>query len=194
MTSIRKPHGFYDKLQEAEPFEKKIKDRLGRFLFLQKVRKIPYDPQNPSTVQQQKEGVDIIVESEKAKFDVKIRDNCYYKKGILIEIMSVVEQEKLGWFYTSKAHAIIYAWWNKQKSNLMREGFLILHQDSRLREWFDAKKEKYFTFETHSEQNGNLWTTHFKIVPINDFPKGTLVPFNAQLPTENKQTKLHPLF
>jgi len=175
VTVIRKPHGFIDKLREAEPFEEKLKDRLSRFLFLQKVKKIPYDPQNPSTVQQQKEGVDIVIRSEEAKFDIKIRDNCYYKRGILIETMSVLEQKKLGWFYTSKAHAVAYAWWNKQKTNLMREGFLLLLQDPQLKEWFETNKDKYHILKTHSKQNGNLWTTCFKIIPINDFPKGTLI-------------------
>jgi len=194
MTTFKKPHGFSEKLSEAEPFEEKLKQRLSRFLFLQKAKKIPYNIEDATTVEQQKDGIDILIESEKATFDVKVRDCQYYKRGILIETMSVKESQKLGWFYTSKANAVAYVWWNKQKTNLMPEGFLLLLQDKRLREWFETNKDSYATLETHSKEDDNLWTTCFKIIPIEDFPKGTLIRFNSTLPPSDKQSRLKAFF
>jgi len=193
MTIFKKPHGFSEKLKEAEPFEEKLKERLSRFLFLQKAKKIPYDSENPVAIKQQKQGVDILIESEKATFDVKVRDFRYYKRGILIETVSIKELQKLGWFYTSKANAVAYVWWNRQKTNLMSEGFLLLLQDKRLREWFEANKDNYQTLETHSKENEKLWTTCFKIIPIKDFPTNTLIPFNSTL-SSRKQSHLKIFF
>jgi len=135
--------------------------------------------------------VDVTVKLKRSSFDVKFRDNQYYLKGILIETVSVLERDIPGWFYTSKADEVIYLWWNKGRTTLMPIGYRIFIQDRRLREWFEQRKADYPEKEAVSTRNGETWHTRFVIVPIEDFPEGTIQRFRVRVKLQDsRQLKL----
>ena len=94
-------------------------------------------------MEKQNEGLDAGVVWEKATFDTKVRDYDSRKYGdVLIEIVSVIETQKPGWYYTSKADYIAYVWWNPKKTDLY-EGYLISLQSPKLREWFERNQQQF---------------------------------------------------
>ena len=141
----------------------------------------------------QRKGIDGILYAETAKIDPKVRDYSVYKwKDILIETISVMEENKLGWFYTSEADIVAYVWENPSKTNLI-DGFFIFIQNKDLKEWFEKYKNKHPEKRrvATSLRTGIIWHTENFAVPINEFPKGTLIRFDPKLPSLGKQSMLN---
>lgn len=178
-----KPHSFDEKLKEAAEWEQKVSQSLVDLVVAEAWRL--------ASREEQRDGVDVVVKLKKSTFDVKFRDNKYYLKGILIETVSVVEEGKPGWFYTSQADEIIYLWLNKERTGLMPLGFRVFHRDRRFREWFEEHKNHYREQYTSSEKDGKVWHSRFVVVPIEDFPSGTLQRFNVRVMVHDpSQSKL----
>jgi len=185
-------HDFNKKLNEAAPWEKRVAEKIRTFMMRYNVYMISYD--NLEDINRQQAGMDIIVSSEAAGWEIKTRAPKYYRKGILLETTSVVETNKPGWLYTSKADIIAYVWLNEAGTNLMPIGYFIMIKELRKTRWYDRLPGRYHVFHTDSERKtpeGMIyWRTEFICPPIEDFPKDTLYKFNAILPSNYKQTIL----
>lgn len=171
-------------LDDGLKWEEKLLAKIDHILLTTTIQRIDYT-QNPNT---QREGIDGVISKKQSSIEIKTRKYFSYKyKDILLETKSVIEQNILGWFYTTNADIIAYVWENDSRTNLI-DGYLIFISKE-LRHWFDENKHKFKKqiAETESE-NGN-WHTENYAVPINAFPKGTTYRFNPRL-NFTQQSKL----
>jgi len=186
------PRDFDKDLNEAAPWEKRIAEKIRIFMMRYNIDMITYD--NLEDIKRQKNGLDFFIKSESAGWEIKTRASKYYRKGILLETTSVVETNKLGWLYTSKADVIAYVWLNESLTNLMPIGYFIMIKELRKTPWYDRLPGRYHVFHTDSERKTSdgmiSWRTEFICPPIENFPKDTLYKFNAILPSNYKQTIL----
>ena len=174
-------------LENGRKWELPLLEKISRLRLREKVR---YLGRNQEF---QRKGIDGIVYAEKAKIDPKSRKYSAYKyKDILIETISVIEKNKLGWFYTSEADVIAYVWENASRTNLI-DGYFIFIQDTIFRKWFEnyklANPQKRRI--AWSQRNGHFWSTENFAVPITKFPKGAVLRFNPKLPSTKKQSTLN---
>jgi len=182
-TVAKRVHSFWKRLEEAQRWEGRVSEDVADMLVVEAVKR--------ASRQEQKDGIDIIIQLKRGTFDVKFRDYKYYGKGILIETVSVIEEGVPGWFYTSKADSVVYFWWNPERTSLIPLACFVNIQDKRLREWFEENKHKLPTYRAETEKDGRLYHTEFVIVPEREFPKGTIkwIPFRPMLVQE--QLKLN---
>jgi len=189
---MRPPHDFDEKLNEAISWEKRIAEKIRTFMMRYNINMISYD--NLKDIERQRNGMDFIVKSEAAGWEIKTRSPKYYLKGILLETTSVVEKNKPGWLYTSKADVIAYVWLNESFTNLMPIGYFIMIKELRNTQWYKNLLGRYKIKDTDSERRTPegiiYWKTEFITPPIKDFPRDTLYQFNAILPSNHKQTIL----
>lgn len=177
---MKPPHDFNGKLKEVEPWVEHLKNKIEDFLVHHNIRTISYEAEP----KQQKRGFDLIVKCEEAGWEAKIRNNLYYKKNdILFETLSVKEKGIPGWMFTYEMDFLVYCWLNSVKTNLEHRAYIILWKKLKETEWFKELPDphKYRLIETTSERKGTKWTTEFFLVPVNDFPKGTIFPFNPRI-------------
>ena len=183
-------------MPKFNPFEKNLENgKKWEFPLLEKIsrlrlkEKIKYLGDNREF---QRKGIDGILYAEKAEIDPKVRNYSAYKyEDILIETISIIEQNKLGWFYTSRADIVAYVWKNASGTNLI-DGYFVFIQNSKLRTWFEQYKEKNPEKRrvAYSEANGEVWSTENYAIPIDKFPTGVILQFNPRLPNQGKQTRL----
>jgi len=181
---------FIKDLKNGNKWEKKLAPILERFIFTYKAKIM-----NFSTIEgreKQRKGVDIELVSEEPDIEVKTRHNKYYKnKDILLETVSVIHQNILGWVYTSEADVIAYCWETENKTNLEPIGYLILLQKLRKTDWFKTIENRGVPTKVGSCKNGLYWESYGRAIPINDFPPGVLYEFDPTLEsTIYKQVKL----
>ena len=131
-----------------------------------------------NNMEKQHQGIDSHGEFEKTDYDTKARDYKAHKYGdILIEILSVIEYGKPGWYFTSKADFIAYVWWNPLKTDLY-DGYLLNIQERRFREFFIENVEKFpLKKATSVAEGGKIWHTLNIAIPIQAFPEGTIFHF-----------------
>jgi hypothetical protein len=183
MDKVR-PRSFDRDLEEAKHWERKVSEELDEILVEEALRL--------ASRAEQRNGIDITVKLKKATYDVKFRDRRYYLRGLLIETISVVEKNVPGWFYTSKADAVVYLWWNEAKTDLMPIGYYIYIQNKKLREWFEENKLNYKPQRSKTKWDDGLYHTEFYVIPIKDFPKGTIREF--KLRRKSWQHRLNSFF
>jgi len=179
---LPKKHDFAEKLSEVQEWEKKLGQTIVDLVVAETWRQ--------ATRMEQREGIDTIVKLKEGKFDVKIRDRKWYLRDILIETVSVVEKNIPGWFYTSDADAVFYVWWNETKTDLMPIGYFIFIQNKKFREWFEKNKNKYRELQTETKSEWGSWHTKFVVIPIEDFPKGSLMRVRVSVPPDTEQSTL----
>jgi hypothetical protein len=161
-----------DCLQNGTKWEKKLLEKIGRIIQVKSIQNIKFQT-NPEI---QRKGIDGIINLSQPKIESKSRSYDYYKfSDILIETISVIENNKPGWFYTTQADIVAYVWENQSKTNLI-DGYLIFITPE-LRKWFELNKHHFKTKVARSD----CWSTENKAVPIKEFPKGTLQRFNPYL-------------
>lgn len=119
--------------------------------------------------QSQRQGVDILLSKNSVEFDVKSRDFSYYKwKDILVETISVIEQDKPGWIYYTKSEYIVYVWFNKLKTKFI-DGYLIYLPH--FKPFFEKNINSFRQpNDARSELGERIWHTRNKIVPISTIP------------------------
>jgi len=177
---------FEDNLRNGKKWELPLLEKISRLRLKEKITCLSNDREF------QRKGIDGILYAEKAKIDPKARKYSAHKwNDILIETLSVIEQNKLGWFYTSESDIIVYVWENQSRTNLI-DGYFIFIQNTTLRVWFEKYKKQHPEKRrvAHSYRDGSSWTTENYAVPFHEFPKGTILQFNPKLPSQGKQTKL----
>jgi len=186
------PRDFDKDVKDAAVWEKLLAEKIVSFMRNYIPRLISYD--NPKDIELQRKGMDLIVSSDSAIYEIKTRAHKYYRQGILLEIMSVVQHNKLGWLYTSEADCIAYVWLNESGTNLEPIGYFLLLKELRKTKWYAELPGVYHVMHTSSFRktpNGmSNWTTEFIVPEIDDFPRfpiKTLFQFNAILPSNYKQ-------
>jgi hypothetical protein len=111
-------------------------------------------------------------------FEIKTREFKYYKyKDIVLETVSKIETNKLGWFYTSTADVIIYLWLTENRTKI-QDAYLLILEELRKYEielmvdWFDK------TVRRTTSTNGGQWHTEWFAPPISAFPENTIIHVN----------------
>jgi len=97
--------------------------------------------------------------------EVKVRDELY--QDIVIETIKNVEQNKLGWIWTSEAYFLIYVFYIDGKL-LPRPRYLLQLQS--LREWFRENRERYQAMLAPNPPKNPVYHTEFYPVPPKDIP------------------------
>jgi len=151
-------HDFALTLKDGEAIERRIAWEIMNLLSLEALPRV--------TREEQREGKDIDVSMS---FDVKIRDNKYYNKGLLFETKSVVEEGVLGWVFTSKSNGIIYGWWNIDKTALAPQAYILRTQP--LKNWLSKHAQHYLPKQTMTLKGDRTYHTEFIIVPTIDVPR-----------------------
>lgn len=184
----RKVNIFQEKLEEGNKAEKILMKKLVNILFATSVQQIGWDADNILTMNLQRRGIDGLVRIRELKCQVKTRSFFYHQfEDILIETVSVMERNKPGWFYTCKADFIAYVWKDKYGDYFM-DGYFIFIQNPLLRPWFEENKKNYRRkiAESVDQNTGEVWHTANRVVPIKDFPKGTILHFNPRTPLDGQ--------
>ena len=125
-------HNFHEEANEAKRWERIAVRELQLFMLHTKL--IEYS-ENPEI---QKVGIDAVTTSHGLTYDVKTRYKYY--PDILIETMSDVERKIPGWYYTSKADALIYHWLNDDKTRSVKL-YVIALQKLRDRDFLNSVLE-----------------------------------------------------
>lgn len=174
-------HSLEENIHKVEPFVELLKENIRHFLVKHQIRTVPYD--TGENIKLQRNGIDLLVTSERGDWEAKIRSHRYYLDKILLETVSVKEKNIPGWVHTCQADAIAYCWFNPSETNLMRTGYIILVKELRETSLYKELTTRYPEHTTGSESDTGErgWTSCFVLVPQVDFPKGTLYPFNPAL-------------
>jgi len=186
--TLPKFNPFDENLRNGQKWEVELLRKISRIRLKEKIKFLTNNDEF------QRKGIDGILYAEKAKIDPKTRGYFAYKyNDVLIETLSVIEQKKLGWWYTTEADIIAYVWKNPSGTNLI-DGYFIFVQDKNLRSWFEQYKIQHLEKRriASSERNGSIWHTENFAVPIKDFPKGTIMRFNPHVVSKTKNGKLDP--
>ena len=186
------------RLPKVNPFEENLRNgQKWELPLLEKISRLRLKEQISCLTNSgefQRKGIDGILYAEKVKIDLKSRKfDAYHWNDILIETVSIIERNKLGWFYTSEADVIPYVWENSSRTNLI-DGYFLFIQNKSFREWFETYKatHSYWPHKrvAHSNNNGEHWSTENYAVPILAFPTGSILRFDPHLPESGKQSTL----
>lgn len=116
-------------------------------------------------------GIDMSIKYN--RFEIKTRDFKYHKnKDIVLETMSNMEKNKLGWFYTSNADIVIYMWLSEDRKYVY-DAYLLIMDELRKYE-YELVSEWYVTKRGISSTEGK-YKTEWYAPPISAFPKSTLI-------------------
>jgi len=209
LTRRGHPRSFDKDVKDVIPWERKLAEVMKDFMFKWQFRHIGYE--KPEEIELQKKGVDWQITSETGDWEGKFRSKFWRKdlekRDILLELVSVVESDKLGWLYTSKADAICYCWLNRFKTGLMPVGYIILIKKLRETRWYRENFVEplerwgigdfldhlnYRVDEASSVRRRSTWTTKFVCPPVMGFPKGILIPFDPTVGGKFTQLKIDP--
>jgi len=185
---LPKFHDFNETLKNGQKWELPLLEKISRLRLREQIQCLTFNGEF------QRKGIDGILYSEKVKLDPKSRNfNAYHYNDILIETVSIIETNKLGWFYTSEADVIPYVWENPSRTNLI-DGYFLFIQNKSFREWFEKYKAAHPNWPhrriAHSVCDGNYWSTENYAVPIVAFPVGYILRFDPCLPDSGKQSIL----
>jgi hypothetical protein len=182
---IIKYNDFGKCVQIGETGEKLTKENIGE-IFRPVVMHYLYG-ENVHATTMQRNGIDFKIQKEKIDFDVKCRDYGTYKyNDILIETVSVVENNKPGWLYTSKSDVVVYAWFNHNKTGFIDGYLLFLNCIKKFTLNYKNTPSQIKHAKTY--HMGNTWTTRNIAIPINDFPTSCLLRIDMKkvFPPETK--------
>ena len=156
-----------DRLEdEAMPHVIRWIQQHFKFKLIQDVRKDPF---------YQNMEVDLIMEDldrvmpNPLFIEVKVRDTLY--QDILIESRKNVEQNKLGWIWTSQGYLLAYTFYIDGQLHSKR---YLIHMPS-LREWFRKSKTKYHPLLAPNPPENPIYHTEFYPVPPRDIPSKTFL-------------------
>jgi len=171
------PYNFSEQLTFGLEWEQKVSEKLETILTSISAENISFDKQP----EMQRSGIDSILHKDNPKIDVKTQKYENTQTGNLpIEVMSVLEDGKLGWYWTTESDMIVWVGLNKTGKNLYHKGYFM---PMSVRDWLDERLDEY----PHRSIPNEDWTTIIRLVPIEDFPDRYLIEFDPRLPTD-KQT------
>ncbi|MEM2512700.1 MAG: hypothetical protein QXU81_00045 [Candidatus Bathyarchaeia archaeon] len=124
---------------------------------------------------EQKSGIDMILRLDEARVEVKTRNHKALKyNDIAVETVSVIEENKPGWIFTSRADYIAYVILDRSERRILR-GWLLKMPD--FRTWFLSNVQKYSKHMTKTRRGSREWHTVFATVPLKDIPRSILYQF-----------------
>lgn len=107
----------------------------------------------------QSKGIDLIWNKRYSMQNVEVKTDYLATKNLFIETVSILEDNKKGWFYTSKADWLLYLFKN--------DGELYFCTFDELRKINITKFKEVKT--TTLGRNGIIYTTKGRIIPCNIF-------------------------
>ena len=151
-----------------------------------------YYKDNPAL---QKTGCDGFIQSQQVPYDIKCRrfvDFKYIGVDILLETISNIERNKLGWTYYTKSPIVAYFWLNISMSSFL-DGY-ILYMDE-VRKFFVGNESKYHRPRpATSHRHGTIWHTENRVVKIEQFPIGSIQHISKDAFTPKEQLLLSKFF
>lgn len=177
------PFSFIEQLEFGNEWEEVATDHLHELFMSVSATNIDYD-ERPEL---QRAGIDTILSKEQPTIDIKTQRYEYTKsENLPIETVSVLEDQKPGWFYHADSDMVVWVYPNKAETNLYKTGYLMPLTDG-LREWFD---DRYADFEFKRIPNQTAkygeYHTGIRLVPIDTFPDEYLVSFDPRLPVDRE--------
>lgn len=170
------PYSFNEQLKFGLEWEREVSDRLENILMAINAENISFD----ESPQMQRNGIDSILKKRDPKIDVKTQKYENTQTGNLpIEVMSVLEKQKPGWYHTTECDMVVWVGVNRTGSNLYHKGYFM---PMSVRRWLDEKLDEYRYVNIPNED----WTTGVRLVPIDDFPEEYLIEFDPRLPTDRE--------
>jgi len=126
----------------------------------------------------QRSGIDIT--DDKHLIDVKTQAWKYVFSGnIPIEVFSVFEQQKPGWFYKSNADIVVWVYHDERADGLWHTGYVMPLTDS-LREWVNHNRELWRRIEVANDGRYGEYTAINYLVPVPAFRPEQLIPFDTR--------------
>ncbi|MFW9973014.1 MAG: hypothetical protein ACFFDF_22705 [Candidatus Odinarchaeota archaeon] len=130
--------------------------------------------------EKQRQGIDGKIKLNFA-YDVKTRTQKW--NDILLETISVIENNVLGWFFTSKADALVYLFLNNKQN--IDDGFVILLKQAR--KYFTEDILENYPIKIATTKKGTqIYHTENRAIPFEDFPKKSFI----HIQFNKKQIKL----
>lgn len=164
---------FQEQLEMGLSAESDIVNKLSESLDVE-----AYDYEdNPD---KQRSGIDMTVGT--FDIDIKTQSEKYVSTGnIPIETMSVKEQSKPGWFYTSEADYILWLYESSGEYNYHHTAYL-MRLDEELIEWFVLEHEKWTNGTVDVYNNGRYgeYNAVNHLIPIPAFPPEKLIQLNMR--------------
>jgi hypothetical protein len=130
--------------------------------------------------EKQRSGIDLTVEG--VDIDIKTQSEKYISTGnIPIEILSVKEKSKPGWFYKSEADFVLWLYECSGEFNYHYTAYL-MRLDQELIEWFVLEHEKWTNGSIEVRNNGRYgrYTAVNHLIPIPAFPPEKLIQLNPR--------------
>lgn len=187
VMKLSKVNIFEDDLMDAKEWEEQLRPKIKEMFVVKALNRVSYS-ENPEA---QRRGLDYVLKKEDpSSFQLKVRDNYAYERfgDILLEVKH--SYGKKGWFYKyyeNDIDLVFYVWKNKSETNLIKPGYILRFCD-KLMKWFEENKKKYKKVPAKTEtKSGKGWKTWNRGVPPNDFPKGTLFPFDPRLSSDQQR-------
>lgn len=182
MSKSDEPFDFDKQLAFGSKWESTAKTHLKELFSSISVSNIDYD----KSPELQRAGIDVLFQKEETKIDVKTQSNQYTdSENLPIEILSVVEEMKPGWFHEADSDLVVWVFPNKAKTNLYKRGYLMT-LTAGLRNWFDEHAEEYRYQKIPNTGRYGDYHTGVRLVKIDDIPDEYLVEFDPRLPTDRE--------
>lgn len=138
--------------------------------------------------QVQRNGIDGFQYIVQIPYELKTRRG-HCCEDILFEIMSVLENEKPGWYHTSRAPALIYHWLNSEGSRSLKAYVLNLKKIKEQEIVERYIEENEYLKPLYAHPAGQEWTSMNIAVPISSIPKELICeipPFIEQYTLNDK--------
>lgn len=176
MSSSDEPADFEEDLDFGQKWEAQAKDHLRELFSAVAVSNIDYHDRP----ELQRAGIDVLFQQSETSIDIKTQRRRYYDTGNLpIEVLSVAEKQKPGWFWEADSDLVVWVYPNQAGTNLDKTGYLMPLTEG-LRDWVDDRAED---FRYISVPNGE-YHTGCLLIPIEEFPDEYLVEFDPRLATD----------
>lgn len=176
------PYDFDEQLNFGNEWEAAAKQHLQELFTAVSVTNISYD-QQPEL---QRAGVDVLFQQDTTTIDVKTQSSEYIDSPNLpIEVVSVMHEQKPGWFYKADSDLVVWVFENRAGTNLHKTGYM-MPLTSGLRDWFDDRADDYLFRRIPNSGKYGDYATGCRLVPIDDFPPEYLVEFDPRLPTDRE--------
>jgi len=100
--------------------------------------------------------------------------------NIPIEVFSVFEQQKPGWFYASDSDIVVWVYHDERGDGLWHTGYVMPLTDT-LREWVNHNRELWRRIEVANDGRYGEYTAINYLVPVPAFPPHQLIPFDTRI-------------
>jgi len=173
------PYDFREQLNFGKKWERRVRPHLERYLTALTMKNVSFD-EDPET---QLAGIDLLSDVTEPDVDVKTYSHKYITEpNLFIETLSVMKEEKPGWFYTSESDLMVVIGPNKPGTRVYKRGWIV-PLNTGIREWFDEALETH-DWDHACVPNGDYRTFGWW-VPADDIPDEFIFEFDPRPPNAN---------